>query len=376
MLHSFAKGTLAWYWDFQYRWFTEPWFFPFFRQLQDIGVAVQAARPRSVSEVAVFIDEGSIPYSRGDNSLLTNLGHRLMIHEINRIGCPHDVYLFDHVRRADLPEYKLYLFLNTFRATEAQRRAVKRLRRDGKVLFFHHAAGFINDDARSPASVDNMADLVGMHFKEFDLRCPTTIITSDRDHPLVNALPVGFGFGQFPRLLRRSLFGGSDEDPIFPRLLPVSPIFSVDDAEALSLGYYPFDELPAPVATSRRKPKPKRHDDARYVGFAAKHGPDWTSIYAGVVAWTSELMRGLAEYAGAHLYLDTDDTFYANDRLLVLHTNWRPGKTRTLSLPTRTNVYDLLNGGKLVAKGAREFTIAVKPKTTYAFFLGDRPPAL
>ena len=99
MLHTFAKGTLAWYWDFQYRWFTEPWFFPFFRQLQDIGVAVQAAKPKSVSEVAVFIDEGSIPYSRGDNSLLTNLGHRLMIHEINRIGCPHDVYLFDHVRR-------------------------------------------------------------------------------------------------------------------------------------------------------------------------------------------------------------------------------------------------------------------------------------
>jgi hypothetical protein len=112
------------------------------------------------------------------------------------------------------------------------------------------------------------------------------------------------------------------------------------------------------------------------VGFAAKHGPDWTSLYAGVVAWTSELMRGLAKYAGAHLYLDTDDTFYANDRLLVLHTNWRPGNTRTLSLPKRTNVYDLLNGGKLVAKAAREFTVPVKPKTTYAFFLGDKPPSL
>ncbi len=377
MLHSFAKGTLAWYWDFQYRWFTEPWFFPFFQQLQDIGAAVQAAKPRSVSEIAVFIDEGSIPYSRGDNSLLTNLGHRLMIHEINRLGCPHDVYLFDHIRRNDLPDYKLYLFLNTFRVTDAQRRAVKRLRRDGHVLFFHHAAGFINDDAKTAASVDNMADLIGMDFKEFDVSLPTTVIISDRDHPLVNLLPVGHGFGQFPRLLRRSLFGGSDADPIFPRILPVSPVFSVDDPEALSLGYYPFAELPAPVATSRPpQAGPKRHDDDRYVGFAARHGKDWTSVYAGVVAWSSELMRGLAKYAGAHIYLDTDDTFYANDRLLVLHTNWRPGATRTISLPKRTNVYDLLNGGTLVAKAAREFTVAVKPKTTYAFFLGSAPPRL
>jgi len=376
MLHSFAKGTLAWYWDFQHRWFTEPWFFPFFRQLQDIGIAVQKAKPRSAAQVAVFIDEGSIPYSRGDNSLLSNLGHRFMIHEINRIGCPHDVYLFDHLRRGDLPDYKLYLFLNTFRVTAAQRRAVKRLRRDGKVLFFHHAAGFINDDAKAAASVDNMADLIGMDFKEFDVRIPTTVVTSDRDHPLVNALPVGFTFGQFPRYLRRSLFGGSDKDPVFPRILPVSPVFSVDDAEAVSLGYYTFDELPAPVATSRRQPKPKTHDDDRYVGFAAKHGKDWTSVYAGVVAMTSELVRGLARFAGAHICLDTDDTFYANDRLIVLHTNWRPGSTRTIRLPKRTNVYDLLDHGKPVARGVREFTIPVKPKTTYAFFLGSAPPRL
>jgi hypothetical protein len=375
ILHSFAKGTLAWYWDFQYRWFTEPWFFDFFRQLQDIGGAVQAARPRSTAEVAVFVDEGSIPYGRGDNALLGNLGHRLLIHEINRIGCPHDIYLFDHIRRRDLPDYKLYLFLNAFRVTDAQRRAVKRLRRDGKALFFHHAAGFLNDDASTAASVDNVADLIGMHVKEFDVRCPTTVVAADRDHPIVNALPVGFTFGQFPRYLRRSLFGGSNDDPIFPRVLPVSPVFSVDDAEAVSLGYYAFDELPAPVATSRCSPQPKRHDDSRYVGFAAKHGKDWTSIYAGVVAWTSELMRGLARYAGAHIYLDTDDTFYANDRLLALHTNWRPGKMRTIRLPRRTNVYDLLNRGKPVAKAAREFTIAVRPKTTYAFFLGKEPPS-
>jgi len=244
------------------------------------------------------------------------------------------------------------------------------------VLFFHHAAGFINDDAKATASVDNMADLIGMHFKEFDVRTPTTVVTSDRDHPLVNVLPVGFTFGQFPRYLRRSLFGGSDEDPIFPRILPASPLFSVDDAQAVSLGYYTFDELPAPVATSRRKPKRKSHDDDRYVGFAAKRGEDWTSVYAGVVAMSSELIRGLAQFAGAHIYLDTDDTFHANDRLITVHTNWRPGTTRTIRLPKRTNVYDLLAGGKVIAKKVREFTIPVKPKTTYAFFLGSKPPSL
>jgi hypothetical protein len=370
LLHTFAKGTLAWYWDFQHRWFTEPWFFDFFREMQEVGIAVQAAKPKQNAEVAVFVDEGSIPYTRGDNSLLSSLGHRLLIHEINRIGCPHDIYLFDHVRRDDLPEHKLYLFLNTFRVTDAQRRAVKRLRRDGKVLFFHHAAGFLNEDA----SVANMADLVGMDFKELDLRCPTTVITTDRDHPLVSALPTGHTFGQFPRYLRRSLSGGSEEDPIFPRILPVSPVFAVDDAEAVALGYYTLGDVPPPVATSRRREKPKRNDDGCAIGFAAKHGPDWTSVYAGVVAWTSELMRGLARFAGCHVYLDTDDTFYANDRLLVLHTGWRGGATRTVRLPRRTNVYDLLHNSALIAEAAREFTIPVRAKTTYAFFLGSKPP--
>jgi hypothetical protein len=376
ILHCFVKGVLGWYWDFQFRWFTEPWFFRMFKELQDIGVAVEKARPRSAAEVAVFVDEGSIPYSVGDNRLLTNLGHRMLIHEINRIGCPHDIYLFDHVRRPDLPDYRLYIFLNAYRATEAQRRAVRRLRRDGHVLFFPHASGFINDDARKTASAANMADLIGMDFKEIDARRPTVVVTNDRDHPLVNALPVGHMFGQFPRYLRSSLRGGTDDDPLFPPMLPVSPIFCVDDAEAVTLGYYAIGDLPEAVATSRRKRRPPRRDDVHDIGFAVKHGKDWASVYAGVVAMTSELLRGMAKFAGAHVYLDTDDTFYANERLIVLHTNWRPGDTRTIRLPRRTNVYDLLDRGKLVARSARELTIPVKPKTTYAFFLGTKRPEL
>ena len=376
ILHTFAKGVLGWYWDFQQRWFSEPWFFGMFEELQRIGAAVQKARPRSAAEVAVFVDEGSIPYTRGDNTLLGAQGHRLLIHEINRIGCPHDIYLFDHVRRSDLPGYKLYLFLNTYRVTNAQRRAVKRLRRDGHVLFFPHASGFLNDQAPEPASVKNMADLIGMDFREHAVRRPATVITSDRDHPLVNALPVGHTFGHFPRYLRSSLSGSSGEDPLFPPIVPVSPIFCVDDADAVSLGYYAFDELPEPVATSRRGPKPKSYDDQRFVAFAAKEGEGWTSVYAGALAMTSEFLRGLARFAGAHIYLDTDDTFYANDRLIVLHTGWRPGGTRTIRLPRRTNVYHLLSEGRVVAKHTREFTLAVKPKTTYAFFLGSGPPGL
>jgi hypothetical protein len=37
-------------------------------------------------------------------------------------------------------------------------------------------------------------------------------------------------------------------------------------------------------------------------------------------------------------------------------------------------VYDLLHKNALIAEAAREFTIPVKAKTTYAFFLGSKPP--
>ncbi len=99
-------------------------------------------------------------------------------------------------------------------------------------------------------------------------------------------------------------------------------------------------------------------------------------MYAGVATMTSDSLKGLIRLAGAHVYVNRNDTFYANSRTIVLQTNRRSGRTRTIRLPRRTNVYDLLNSGGRIAASAREFTIAVRPKTTYAFFLGSRSPEL
>ena len=138
-----------------------------------------------------------------------------------------------------------------------------------------------------------MADLVGMHFKEFESPLPTTVITSDRDHPLVNALPVGLRLRAVPAPAAALAASAARTRTRSSRASSPSRRCSRwTTRRPLSLGYYPFDELPAPVATSRRRrPSPSGTTTTRYVGFAAKHGQDWTSVYAGVVAWSSDSWR-------------------------------------------------------------------------------------
>jgi hypothetical protein len=73
------------------------------------------------------------------------------------------------------------------------------------------------------------------------------------------------------------------------------------------------------------------------------------------------LLREIAAAAGVHIYVESDDTVYANRSLLSLVVN-RPGP-RTIRLPRPATVDDLFSG-ETVVENAGEFEVDMPQNST------------
>lgn len=273
--------------------------------------------------------------------------------------------------RADFPldRYKLILVLDCYRLNDAQRKVLDRLKANKRTILWLHGSGFINED-RSPAlSVKNMTELTGINFGRYDQRVAATVIVPDTNNKLTGLLPPGYIFGQFYRMTANGR--------TFPPVTRIAPVFAVEDKESVTAGWYALEGLQPAAETSTGRTAPLGEDgNAYYVGLAYKQFPEWTSVYAGVVAAPSEFLRAMARFAGVHLYLTGDDIIYANSNMVVLQTRDRGG-AKTILLPRLSRVYDLLNGLKPVATDpVSEFTIETQPLRTNAWWLSDQPPVL
>ena len=80
------------------------------------------------------------------------------------------------------------------------------------------------------------------------------------------------------------------------------------------------------------------------------------------------MLRGIARFAGAHLYNEDGDVLYATPELLTVHTV--SGGPRTFKLPrTAEVVYDLFNQ-QVLARNAAEFQVELEPASTALYFTG------
>lgn len=87
--------------------------------------------------------------------------------------------------------------------------------------------------------------------------------------------------------------------------------------------------------------------------FVVKEQGDWTSVYSLTAALPATAYREMARMAGVHIYNNHDDTFYANQSFITLHA--RDAGVRTITLPGKHTVYDLISGRE-VAQNTAAFT--------------------
>lgn len=95
----------------------------------------------------------------------------------------------------------------------------------------------------------------------------------------------------------------------------------------------------------------------------------WKSIYVAAPGIPAPVLRGIARYAGVHMYNAEPDVLYATRQLLGVHT--LRGGERTFHLPQPVEVvYDLFEG-RSIASNTREFQAVLPPASTSLYFTGD-----
>lgn len=313
------------------------------KRFQALGTWALQLDRTPCSEVAVFLDDESYYYESNRNNVDLPLIWRQRVVSLNRFGAPHDIYMLDDLLDDDLPPYKLYIFLNPFHLDNRRREALKGiLRRDGRVALWLYAAGYLNSDAikegegSSPFHTDYMTDLTGFIFGQGDGPWGPLMHVTNFTHPITQGLPQDW-------------FWGSTN--------PIGPLFHLEDPEATTLGQVVY-------SLGRCKP-----------GFGVKtfnaDSPEasWRSVWMASPDLPAPVLRGIARFAGVHLYNEDGDVLYATPDLLSVHSV--SGGMRTFRLPGQVEVvYDLYNE-RVVARHVDKFEVELSPASTALYYTGN-----
>ncbi len=274
------------------------------------AAAAIAHRGQRRCDVALFADEDVYAWMQlGPGALMYPLVTD-MRRTLSRSGVPHDFYLLSDIGHRDLPDYKMYVFLNGFRVSTHLREAIRnKTRRNNAVTVWFYAPGFL--DEHGGFNEEGIADLTGIRVRHVLESAAVGLKLSDKVHALTAGLA----------------------DPVASIRDPIAPVFFADDPEARVLG----DLMPV------GKP-----------GLAVREFDTWRSVYFAGPTMSAELFRRLTRYAGGHVYSESDDVFDANSRYIMLHAS-APGP-KTVHLPGIHDVRNVITG-RVLARAASALTL-------------------
>ena len=285
-------------------------------QMQKI-VKVAATKKRvDTAEVALIFDEkDSLTCLAGAyNSLVVN--HIWGVYQkAHSMGAPFKLYFLDDLARADMPDYKLYIFLNPWHISSEQRKMIlRKIGKNNAVSVWNYAPGYMSEKG---VDLENMKKLTGFEFIEKRQR--RTIGTSSKSF---TSHVLNSGVSPLPAESFSPYFG-----------------IKVDDSETLA-------KMGDITIMGVREMKSRRSV--------------WTLLPLSVRQLTN-----LCDYAGVHVYGRDGNLLLANDSYILLHTA-KNGK-HSISLPKIKNVTEVIRNKK-IGKTA-QFAIDSKKGVSHIFQL-------
>lgn len=255
----------------------------------------------SVAEVALIYDEDSMRHTGfNPNSFLA--AHVWDLYDnLFHAGAPFDSYLLSDIDNPRMPDYKLYLFVNTFEATpEKIAKIAAKVRRKNSVVLWSYAPGFISPKG---FGTDFMRELTGFSFG-FQMEQPKVkLAATNSKHPITQ-------------------YG------VNPLEFPVGPFVYVEDPSAEILG------------TAAGKP-----------ALAVKSFQDWKSVYT-LMPFNRQMIEGLYDFAGVHRYAKGGDVISLNKSYMMLHASSAGDKTFYLKKPS--DIIEVFSG-KVLGKNVSTF---------------------
>jgi hypothetical protein len=338
---NFTQGVQGWWFDFSFKWFHDPAWWRLFKRFNELFELSMRVERDTDSDQLILMDQHSYFYTYWNNRLYRNLVHRQMIQEMGRLGATGDQMMHDDIGLPGTLDKKLYIFLNAFHLTDAERRRIEQLKGGGRTLLFFYAQGLVNSDRKPGVSADHVSELTGIRMRSMSDDVVAYATMMPGEHPIQTPFVSGLTFGQH---LRRV-----NIDTVPPGV-EISPVIVPDDKEAQVLAWYRWKHDPEPA-------------------MAVKDFGDWRSVYCGTLEIPASLLRSVARWAGCHLYLDTDDVVYSSKRWLIVHNCTGPAP-KTIRLKRPSAVYNAWTGKRISGK-TKEFTVKLKPYETGMYFLGD-----
>jgi len=298
----------------------------------------------SVSQVAVIFDEKCMfygSYQMRSHPIWIAL-NEFLIYELTNTGTPYDIFLLSDLDNPEIPDYKVYIFMNPFRLTVYQRKAInEKVKKKGKVAVWLYAPGLLNEKG---ISTDNIYDITEIRLVYEEIKEELKVKITDFNHSLTKGLSEDLIVGG---KYRKHSPGLHSWESFVPPASLCGPVFFSIDKTAAVLGNMMCNSRP---------------------GFVVKSFPDWTSIWLGVTSIPADLLRNIFKYAGVHVYSDTNEALYVNKSWLSIHT--REAGERVIKLPERMDVYDVF-ANQLVGEKISEFKVSLPKHITKLYYLGE-----
>ena len=300
---NICEDTHAWWFDMALKgrgqdpWYDHPEILALIRRQQQVAQLTYAADRRKPAEIAFIYDEESMYHVSQNTSEDLIKTFRMM--ESYRIGVPVDYYNHKDLANPDMPDYKFYVFINVFSLTRAEREVINaRVKRNGSIVLWMYAQGFICPDRTPKLSPKYISELVGMNMQMDNTACDPRFNLIEPLEPLLAQAKAGRIQGYFDRPFISGGMAGNG--PGTPPTTFLSPLFypGQTDTEITVPGRYVDNDKPA---------------------LAVRQFDDWTSVYCGTKTIGSDVLRSLASAAGCHVYCDSDDQLYANNRFVAIH---------------------------------------------------------
>ena len=319
---NIAEDTQAWWFDqiLGGRRYKVPELYELISVQQKIaGESYKLDRTKN-SEIAFIFDDESAQLVSDSSS--HDLIEMLRDYELPRIGAPVDQYFHDDMADPNMPDYKLYVFVNTLYITDKEREIIhKKLRKNNAVAVWLWASGVVCHDSETKLSEENVSKLTG-----FDIEMDRKMQSGKYrvcDHDCVSMMKKRFVYGYIDR--HRDLNGNPPYDSVmFP-------------------AFYPKDGEVCARFAATDKP-----------AIAIKNYDGFTSIFHGSKSIRSDAIRSFAKYAGCHIYCDSDDVFYIGRNYITVHAS--TDCPITLKFPQKCTLKEVYED-KIYTENATELTL-------------------
>jgi hypothetical protein len=289
-------------------------------------------------DVAVILDERSSYYARVGPVDMPLLGALTFNPgQFFRCGTSVGCYLLSDVANHEFPPAKVIIFLNAWHVNAAERREIKaRLESRGRTLIWLYGAGFLTHGKIDAAAAGR---LVGMKLR---LLPPSSVPGSQVIAGNKLGLPPQHLSGLNAAVARFGIFSHAVD----------TPSFAVVSPSAIALADY---------------------DHSSFVSVALVRHKHYSSIFIGDPRPSAAFWRSLFPHLGVPVYLNTNDAFETDGRLMMISSDGVAGN-RTIHLPSPSTVYNLV-GGERLASNVMKFVVRMRRYQTKLLRIVPMPHA-